>query len=91
MRRQRLTNIFSYGSAFCVISQLIVIGVQEFAGLLISRRINDDPVTSALPLIADHRWKGRHFRKVATTGRSTMSEMVPGAGASNSRPAVLVL
>ena len=34
MRRQRLTNIFSYGSAFCVISQLIVIAVQEFAGFL---------------------------------------------------------
>ena len=35
MRRQRLTNIFSYGSAFCVISQLIVIAAQEFAGFLI--------------------------------------------------------
>jgi hypothetical protein len=35
IRRQRLANIFSYGSAFCVISQLIVIGVQEFAGFLV--------------------------------------------------------
>jgi adenylate cyclase len=34
-RRQQFTNIFSYGSAFCVASQLLVIAVQEFAGLFI--------------------------------------------------------
>ena len=30
IRRQRLTNIFSYGSAFCVVSQLIVISLRAF-------------------------------------------------------------
>jgi len=34
-RRLRLTNVFSYGSAFCVVSQLLVIAVQEFAGVLV--------------------------------------------------------
>jgi adenylate cyclase len=34
-RRLRLTNVFSYGSAFCVVSQLLVVAGQEFVGVLI--------------------------------------------------------
>jgi hypothetical protein len=39
MRRQRLTNIFSYASAFCAVSQLIVGALQEFAAFLILHTI----------------------------------------------------
>jgi adenylate cyclase len=35
IRRQRLTNIFSYGSSFCAASQLIVVALQEFAAFLV--------------------------------------------------------
>jgi hypothetical protein len=31
IRRQRLTNIFAYGSSFCAASQLIIVALKQFA------------------------------------------------------------
>jgi adenylate cyclase len=56
MRRQRLANIFSYGSAFCVISQLIVIAVQEFAGFLILHIILATIAVAQLSIPRLHRY-----------------------------------
>jgi adenylate cyclase len=52
MRRQRLTNIFSYASAFCAVSQLIVGALQEFAAFLILHTIL---ATTAIALLFIHR------------------------------------
>jgi adenylate cyclase len=56
MRRQRLTNIFSYGSAFCVISQLIVVAAQEFAGFLILHIILATIAAAQLSIPRLHRY-----------------------------------
>src|SRR5882672_786410 len=56
MQRQRLTNFFSYGSAFCVISQLIVIAVQEFAGFLILHIILVTIAVAQLSIPRLHRY-----------------------------------
>jgi class 3 adenylate cyclase len=55
-RRQRLANIFAYGSAFCVGSQLIVIALQEFAGLLILHVILAMIVIAQLSIPRLHRY-----------------------------------
>ena len=59
MQRQRLTNIFAYGSAFCVISQLIVIAVQEFAGLLILHIVLATIAAAQLSILRLHRYGPR--------------------------------
>jgi adenylate cyclase len=56
MRRQRLTNFFAYGSAFCVISQLIVVAVQEFAGFLVLHIILAMIATAQLSIPRLHRY-----------------------------------
>ncbi len=52
MRRQRLTNIFSYASAFCAGSQLIVGALQEFVAFLILYFIL---ATTGIALLFIHR------------------------------------
>ena len=52
IRLQRLTNIFSYASAFCAGSQLIVGALQEFTAFLILHFIL---ATTAIALLFIHR------------------------------------
>ena len=52
IRLQRLTNIFSYASAFCAGSQLIVGALQEFAAFLILHIIL---ATTGIVLLFIHR------------------------------------
>ena len=54
-RRQRLANIFAYGSVFCVGSQLLVVAFQEFAALLVLHVALSAIVVAQLSIPLFHR------------------------------------
>jgi adenylate cyclase len=55
-RRQRLTNVFSFGSAFCVASQLLLVCLLEFKDLIALHIVLIAIVAAQLSILLFHRY-----------------------------------